>query len=412
MGQTVVIMPTYNERQNLESITGRVRAALPEADLLIVDDSSPDGTGDIADKLAEVDSHVQVLHRTDKAGLGKAYMAGFGWGLERGYGVLVEMDADGSHLPEHLPVLVGALAHADLAIGSRWMPGGRVVNWPKSREVLSRGANIYTRLMLGLKVRDATAGFRAYRASTLRTISLDQVQSTGYCFQIDLTMRVAQAGLKIVEVPITFVEREHGASKMSNSIILEAFWRVAQWGIAQRTASAQVPPGELIRAPGPEPVKLCAPAVVLAAAAFPDDLEPLSEHRLEVLDRAPFHQHVPVTARRLGLLRGRGLPGGGDGDRTADTTLPRSRKFRLRRERHAKVVSVRAVESDVLAGRQVGIPVVLVARRTEPGAAECAFSHACCLPGGQRSLRSTLNTRTRFPFRALPNRVFRERSQL
>jgi dolichol-phosphate mannosyltransferase len=144
------------------------------------------------------------------------------------------MDADGSHLPEHLPVLVGALAHADLAIGSRWMPGGRVVNWPRSREALSRGANVYTRLMLGLKVRDATAGFRAYRASTLRTISLDQVQSTGYCFQIDLTMRVAQAGLKIVEVPITFVEREHGASKMSNSIILEAFWRVAQWGVAQR----------------------------------------------------------------------------------------------------------------------------------------------------------------------------------
>jgi dolichol-phosphate mannosyltransferase len=233
-GQTVVIMPTYNERQNLESITGRVRAALPEADLLIVDDNSPDGTGDIADKLAETDSHVQVMHRTEKAGLGKAYMSGFSWALERGYGVIVEMDADGSHLPEHLPVLVGALAHADLAIGSRWMPGGRVVNWPRSREALSRGANVYTRLMLGLKVRDATAGFRAYRASTLRTISLDQVQSTGYCFQIDLTMRVAQAGLKIVEVPITFVEREHGASKMSNSIILEAFWRVAQWGVAQR----------------------------------------------------------------------------------------------------------------------------------------------------------------------------------
>ena len=147
-GQTVVIMPTYNERQNLESITGRVRAALPEADLLIVDDNSPDGTGDIADKLAEADSHVQVMHRTEKAGLGKAYMSGFSWALERGYGVIVEMDADGSHLPEHLPVLVGALAHADLAIGSRWMPGGRVVNWPRSREALSRGANVYTRLML------------------------------------------------------------------------------------------------------------------------------------------------------------------------------------------------------------------------------------------------------------------------
>ena len=239
VGQTVIIMPTYNERQNLESIIGRVRAALPEADVLVVDDNSPDGTGDIADKLAEADPHVQVMHRTEKAGLGKAYIAGFGWALERGYGVIVEMDADGSHLPEHLPVLVGALAHADLAIGSRWMPGGRVVNWPKSREVLSRGANVYTRLMLGLNVRDATAGFRAYRASTLRTISLDQVESAGYCFQIDLTNRVAQAGLKIVEVPITFVEREHGASKMSNSIILEAFWRVAQWGVAQAAARAR-----------------------------------------------------------------------------------------------------------------------------------------------------------------------------
>jgi len=161
-------------------------------------------------------------------------MAGFGWALERGYDVIVEMDADGSHQPEHLPGLVGALARADLAIGSRWVPGGRVVNWPRSREVLSRSANVYTRLMLGLDVRDATAGFRAYRAATLRTISLDEVQSTGYCFQIDLTLRVAEAGLKIVEVPITFVEREHGASKMSNSIIMEAFWRVAQWGTARR----------------------------------------------------------------------------------------------------------------------------------------------------------------------------------
>jgi dolichol-phosphate mannosyltransferase len=227
-------MPTYNERQNLETVAGRVRAALPEADLLVVDDNSPDGTGDIADKLAGTDPHVQVLHRSDKAGLGRAYIAGFGWALERGYDVIVEMDADGSHQPEHLPGLVGALDHADLAIGSRWTTGGRVLNWPKSRLVLSRGANVYTRLMLGVGVRDATAGFRAYRASTLRTISLAQVQSTGYCFQIDLTLRVADAGLRIVEVPITFVEREHGASKMSNSIIMEAFLRVAHWGVARR----------------------------------------------------------------------------------------------------------------------------------------------------------------------------------
>jgi dolichol-phosphate mannosyltransferase len=238
-------MPTYNERQNLESIVGRVRAAVPDADLLVVDDNSPDGTGKIADELAETDSHVQVMHRTEKAGLGKAYIAGFGWALERGYDVIIEMDADGSHQPEHLPSLIGALrppghgdaageesgrAGADLAIGSRWVRGGKVVNWPKSREALSRCANIYIQVMLGMGVRDATAGFRAYRAETLRTISLDDVESTGYSFQIDLTIRVHQAGLKIVEIPITFVEREHGASKMSGNIILEAFWRVAQWG--------------------------------------------------------------------------------------------------------------------------------------------------------------------------------------
>jgi dolichol-phosphate mannosyltransferase len=216
-------MPTYNERQNLESVAGRVRAALPEADLLVVDDNSPDRTGDIADKLAETDPHVQVMHRAEKGGLGKAYIAGFGWALDRGYDVIVEMDADGSHQPEHLPALIAALDDADLAIGSRWVRGGKVVNWPKSREALSRGANVYTRLMLGLGVRDATAGFRAYRAATLQKISLNKVESTGYCFQIDLTIRVAQAGLKIVEVPITFVEREHGASKMSNGIIMEAF---------------------------------------------------------------------------------------------------------------------------------------------------------------------------------------------
>jgi dolichol-phosphate mannosyltransferase len=230
----LIVMPTYNERQNLESIAVRVRAALPAADLLVVDDNSPDGTGDLADKLAETDPQVQVMHRTEKAGLGKAYIAGFGWALERGYDVIVEMDADGSHQPEHLPSLVAALNGADLSIGSRWVPGGKVVNWPRTREALSRAANVYTRIMLGLGVRDATAGFRAYRAATLRTISLDQVESTGYCFQIDLTLRVADAGLRIVEVPITFVEREHGASKMSNSIIMEAFWRVAQWGVARR----------------------------------------------------------------------------------------------------------------------------------------------------------------------------------
>ena len=240
VGQTVIIMPTYNERQNLESIAGRVRAALPEADLLVVDDNSPDGTGDIADKLAEADPHVQVMHRTEKAGLGKAYIAGFGWALERGYGVIVEMDADGSHQPDTCLRSSGRWPRRTCP-SARWMRGGKVVNWPKSREALSRTANVYTRLMLGIGVRDATAGFRAYRASTLRAISLGQVESTGYCFQIDLTLRVADAGLRIVEIAITFVEREHGASKMSNSIILEAFWRVAQWGTQMPARPAQVP---------------------------------------------------------------------------------------------------------------------------------------------------------------------------
>jgi dolichol-phosphate mannosyltransferase len=227
-------MPTYEERQNLESIAARLRSAVPDADLLVVDDNSPDGTGDLADKLSEADPHIQVLHRTDKAGLGPAYIAGFRWALERGYDAVVEMDADGSHQPEQLPQLLTALAAADGVIGSRWIPGGKLLNWPKSREVLSRAANVYVRIMLGLKIKDATGGYRAYRASALRTISLDTVESAGYCFQIDLTLRMIQAGLRIVEVPITFVERERGASKMSQAIIGEAFLRVAQWAVSTR----------------------------------------------------------------------------------------------------------------------------------------------------------------------------------
>ena len=233
-GRTVIVMPTYNERQNLEIIAGRVRESVPAADLLVVDDNSPDGTGDLADKLAETDQHIQVMHRTEKAGLGRAYVAGFSWALERGYDVIVEMDADGSHRPEDLHRLLTALADADAVIGSRYVPGGTVVNWPKSREFLSRGANIYNRLMLGVSVKDATGGFRAYRAATLRKIDLNNIESAGYCFQIDMTLRVLQAGQKLTEVPITFVERERGSSKMSNAVIREAFFRVAQWGITAR----------------------------------------------------------------------------------------------------------------------------------------------------------------------------------
>jgi dolichol-phosphate mannosyltransferase len=232
--RVAVVMPTYNERANIEATAGRVRRAVPDADLLVVDDNSPDGTGELADKLAAEDPHIHVLHRDRKAGLGAAYIAGFRWALEHGYDVVVEMDADGSHLPEELPRLLGALAGADLVLGSRYVPGGTVVNWPKSRELLSRGGNTYARLMLGISLKDATGGYRAYRASTLRKIALDEVESQGYCFQIDLAMRAIRAGLKVTEVPITFVERVHGTSKMSRAVVAEALWRVTVWGVTGR----------------------------------------------------------------------------------------------------------------------------------------------------------------------------------
>ena len=231
----LVVVPTYDEVLNVESTVRRVRSAIPHGDVLVVDDGSPDGTGDAADRLAAADDRVHVLHRMQKQGLGAAYLAGFGWGLSRGYRVLVEMDADGSHRPEQLPDLLAALASADLVIGSRWVPGGRVANWPKRRELLSRGANTYVRAALRLGVRDATAGFRAFRRETLERIDLNGVQSQGYCFQIDLTRRAVAAGCRVVEVPIEFVEREHGVSKMSGEIVREALWRVTVWGAARTT---------------------------------------------------------------------------------------------------------------------------------------------------------------------------------
>lgn len=225
----VVIIPTYNESDNLEDIVSRTRGAVPDADILVVDDNSPDGTGELAEKLAVTDDHVRVLHRTQKAGLGAAYLAGFDWALERGYAVMVEMDADGSHDPAELPALLAALANADLAVGSRWVAGGTVRNWPRSREILSRGGNAYARIMLRLSVHDATGGYRAYRAATLRRIGLHDVRSQGYCFQIELTLRTVRAGLTIAEVPITFTERARGTSKMSRAIVAEALWRVTVW---------------------------------------------------------------------------------------------------------------------------------------------------------------------------------------
>ena len=234
MSRVLVVVPTYDERENIERIVARVVASVPDAHLLVVDDGSPDGTGKIADELADSDGRIHVLHRTAKAGLGAAYIAGFDWGLEQGYDVLVEMDADGSHSPEQLPRLLAALERADLVLGSRYVPGGSVVNWARSRELISRGGNLYTRLALGRRLRDATGGYRAFRREVLERIDYAGVSSQGYCFQVDLARRAVDAGFRVVEVPITFVERERGESKMSSEIVREAFTRVTQWGVRHR----------------------------------------------------------------------------------------------------------------------------------------------------------------------------------
>jgi dolichol-phosphate mannosyltransferase len=231
LGRIVVIIPTFNEQTTLRPIVARVRASVPEADILVADDNSPDGTGRVADELAAVDDHVHVMHRLGKEGLGAAYLAGFAWALQGGYEVVVEMDADGSHQPEQLPRLLDALRSADLVLGSRWVPGGKTENWPRSRQFISRSGTAYTRLMLGVPIHDATGGYRAFRADTLRQLDLHEVASQGYCFQIDLAWRAVQRGLRVREVPITFVERVSGTSKMSQKIVAEALWRVTLWGI-------------------------------------------------------------------------------------------------------------------------------------------------------------------------------------
>jgi dolichol-phosphate mannosyltransferase len=230
----LIVLPTYNEAANVRSVVGRLCAAVPHADILVVDDNSPDGTGQIADILSVEDQHVSVLHRAGKQGLGTAYLAGFRWGLDWGYDVLVEIDADGSHQPEELPRLLAALAQADVVLGSRWVPGGVVHNWPPTRWLLSCGGTIYARLALGIPIKDATGGYRAIRASALEALDLDTVASQGYCFQIDVVRRAVERGLRVVEVPITFVEREHGHSKMSGAIVREALWRVIVWGVKHR----------------------------------------------------------------------------------------------------------------------------------------------------------------------------------
>jgi dolichol-phosphate mannosyltransferase len=239
LGRVLVVIPTYNEAANLESIVSRLRAAVPEAHALVVDDGSPDGTGELADRLAATDDQVHVLHRTEKTGLGAAYIAGFRTALADGFDVAVEMDADGSHAPEELPRLLTALRDADLVIGSRWVPGGEVRNWPRSRHLLSRAASRYARTLLRFPVRDVTAGFRAYRRVVLETLKLDEVASQGYCFQIDLAWKTWREGFEVVEVPITFTERVLGQSKMSRAIVTEALWRVAAWGLTHRSRSAR-----------------------------------------------------------------------------------------------------------------------------------------------------------------------------
>jgi len=234
IGKIVVLIPTYNERENLPLIVSRLRAAVPEADVLVLDDNSPDGTGAVADQLAADDGQVRVLHRTSKEGLGAAYLAGFAWALDNGYDALVEMDADGSHQPEQLRSLLAALTDADVVLGSRWVHGGSVVNWPIHRKVLSLGGNVYARVLLGMPIADATGGYRAYRASALRSMDLHDVASQGYCFQVDLAWRAVRRGLKVVEVPITFVEREIGDSKMSHAIVRESLKKLTTWGAGYR----------------------------------------------------------------------------------------------------------------------------------------------------------------------------------
>jgi len=236
LGRIVVVIPTYDEATNLAWIVGRLRRAQPALDVIVVDDDSPDGTGRIADELAAADPQVQVLHRTAKGGLGAAYLHGFAHALAEGYDVIGEMDADGSHQPEQLSRLLTALPDADLVIGSRWVPGGAVVNWPRRRELLSRGGNLYVRLLLGIDVRDATAGYRLFRRTTLEKIDLATVRSTGYVFQTDLVARTLRAGLQVREVPIDFVERVRGESKMSGAVAMESLKRITVWGLRERAA--------------------------------------------------------------------------------------------------------------------------------------------------------------------------------
>ena len=228
--KTRVLVPTYQELHTLPSIIHRIFENIPNIDVLVIDDNSPDGTGKLADELSQKYSNLKVLHRSQKNGLGSAYVDGFKASLDD-YEVLVEMDADGSHDPQDLKRILEEIPNYDCVLGSRWVPGGKVVNWPLSRQILSRGGNLYARKMLGFDIGDSTGGFRAYKTSALRNIDLNLIDSQGYCFQVDMVRRLVSQGLKIKEVPITFTERTIGTSKMSRNIVLEAFVKIGIWGI-------------------------------------------------------------------------------------------------------------------------------------------------------------------------------------
>ncbi len=224
--RAIICLPTYEERDNLAPVLEAIHAVVPQVDVLVIDDNSPDGTGALADALAARDPRVQVLHRAGKQGLGRAYLAGFAWALARAYGLVLEMDADFSHDPGHLPAILAAAQDADVVLGSRWIPGGRTVHWGVGRKIVSRGGSLYARTILGVPVRDLTGGFKCFRREVLEAIDLPTVASTGYAFQIELTFRALCRGFRVVEVPITFADRRVGSSKMSRGIVLEAMRNV------------------------------------------------------------------------------------------------------------------------------------------------------------------------------------------
>lgn len=247
MSETLIILPTYNEAQSLPRLIRQLRESVPDAAILVVDDGSPDGTGDLAEGLTASYRDLYVLHRAGREGLGAAYRAAYAWALDRGFATLVQMDADGSHQPTDLPRLLAAARDHDVVVGSRWVRGGEAVHWPAKRMLLSRAGSTYSHVMLRLPFKDITGGFRVFSAHALRAIDAASVDSRGYCFQIEMLMRANDAGLSIIEVPITFVDREFGESKMSGGIVREALFAVTAWGVQRRLGGQRPVPVEVAR---------------------------------------------------------------------------------------------------------------------------------------------------------------------